>query len=251
MTLWSLFNLGEIAELHQRGTELLQEAHEKGDLFAAANYGAYVIPISYVATGNLAEGERHLREHVKTWSQQGYHVQHLAALQARVQIDLFRFDAPAAWNHLQQEWRDFRLSLLNRLQEERIVMLHLRARCAVAMARKSTGMKRAKFIGIADADAKRLFREHMPWATPLAQLVCATTACLRGDHTTAVELLRSAAVGFDLVDMNLYAAATRRRIGQLLAGDEGTRLIGAADAWMRGQNINDPASMTEMHAPGF
>jgi len=51
--------------------------------------------------------------------------------------------------------------------------------------------------------------------------------------------------------MFLYAAATRRRLGGLVGGDEGGRLVEQADAWMTEQGIYNPTRMTALYAPGF
>ena len=76
-------------------------------------------------------------------------------------------------------------------------------------------------------------------------------AATRGTPSDAIPLLRAAAADLDSVDMRLYAAAARRRLGQLLNNDEGRSLITQADQWMASQNIRNPIRMTAMLAPGF
>lgn len=51
--------------------------------------------------------------------------------------------------------------------------------------------------------------------------------------------------------MMLYATAARRRLGVVLGGDDGRKLVKAADAWMGAEDILDPVRMTEMMLPGF
>jgi hypothetical protein len=51
--------------------------------------------------------------------------------------------------------------------------------------------------------------------------------------------------------MALYAAAARRRLGELLSGDEGRQLIADAEAWMTKQQIKNPAAVSNLMAPGF
>jgi hypothetical protein len=63
--------------------------------------------------------------------------------------------------------------------------------------------------------------------------------------------MRVAAEQLDAIEMRLYAAAARRRLGQLLGGDEGRGMIVQADVWMTGQGIKNPARMTAMLVPGF
>jgi hypothetical protein len=50
--------------------------------------------------------------------------------------------------------------------------------------------------------------------------------------------------------MRLYAAAARRRLGELIGGDEGKGLIAAGDAVMRAERIEDLDAVTEMLCAG-
>ena len=79
----------------------------------------------------------------------------------------------------------------------------------------------------------------------------AGAAQLTGDRERAEELLAIAAEGFASEDMALWAAVTRRRLGQVRGGADGRKLMEEADAWMSRQRILNPRRMTGMMLPGF
>jgi hypothetical protein len=91
----------------------------------------------------------------------------------------------------------------------------------------------------------------MHWSTPLGQLLSAGIASTEGDAAQARRLLATAIEGFDRAEMQWYAAVARRRLGELLADDEGQRLCGTAATWMASQGIRNPEAITRMLAPGF
>ena len=103
----------------------------------------------------------------------------------------------------------------------------------------------------ASGDAKRIERERLAWATPLAQLVRAAVAAYRGEASTAVDTLSGAAADFDAADMTLFAAAARWRHGELQGGDAGAEAIRSADGSMRAQGIANPGRVVDTLAPGF
>lgn len=73
-------------------------------------------------------------------------------------------------------------------------------------------------------------------------------------HAGNVELganhLRAAARGFDENDMAMYAAAARRRLGELIGGDEGKALLAQSESAMRAQRVVDLDAITEMLCAG-
>ena len=91
----------------------------------------------------------------------------------------------------------------------------------------------------------------MPWSDPIALLLRAGIAYLEGETLSALRYLHDAADRFARADMNLYAAVTRRRIGELQDDEEGHRLRRQAEEWMAAQHIKNPGCMTRMLAPGF
>jgi hypothetical protein len=48
----------------------------------------------------------------------------------------------------------------------------------------------------------------------------------------------------------MFAAAARRRLGQLLGGTEGASLAESAEAFMRARGVSNLEAMTELLCPG-
>ncbi len=49
--------------------------------------------------------------------------------------------------------------------------------------------------------------------------------------------------------MYLHVACARRRLGEILAGDEGSTLVAAGTRWMDEQGIRNPDAMTRTIVP--
>jgi serine/threonine protein kinase len=247
--LWSLTYMGEVVELSRRQALLLREAQERGDLFAETNFSTYIMAIVRLGADDPEGADRGLSRVVSQWSRQGFHVQHHNALLARALIDLYTGDGQAAWNHIAEQWRAYTRSLLLRVQQVRINVLELRGTSAVAAAMSAADP--GSYLRAAERDAGRLQRERMPWSDALACLIRAGAATVRADRSRATALLAEAATRLDAVAMRIYAEAARRRLGELLGGEDGHALIAQANSWMAGQKIQDPARMAAMLAPGL
>jgi hypothetical protein len=115
----------------------------------------------------------------------------------------------------------------------------LRARAALA----------ARDTRSALADARRVENEDASWCRPLAALIRAQVALVRGDERSARGLLRAAELGFDAADMALHANSTRWRLGELTGGEEGAVLVARARTWFEAEGVIRPRSMVRMIAP--
>jgi hypothetical protein len=248
--LWSLVNRGEVAELQRRLPLLLREARERGNLYGETIATTFAIPFLRLAEDDPTAARRELRQSIDRWSRQAFHWQHLTCLLDEVQIDLYLGEAQAAWNRLRTQWGAVTRSLLLRVQQFRILMYHLRARAAVAVAATS-GIDPNPFLRAAQDDCRRLEREMKPWPVTIALLVRAGIAAVRGERTPAAALLRDVAERLDARDMPLHAAAARRQLGKLLGSAEGRALVEQADTEFRNRSIVNPVRMTAMLAPGF
>lgn len=244
----ALWRLGEMAELSRRLPRLVQEARERGDLFALVSLGTVITPMARMAADDPDGARRGIDEVLGQWSHQGFHLQHGYGLYRQGELDLYQGRAESACRRATELWAALTRSLMLRVQEMRISACNLRAGSALASAAAANPRS---LLRAAERDARRLERERRPDCAALACLTRAGVAAVRGDAGRAVALLTEAAAGFDAADMRLHAAATRRRLGGLLRGDEGQQMVSAADSWMAGQQVRNPARMTAMLAPGF
>ena len=249
LALWATTHMGDLATLRRRWPILLQEAQGRGDLYAITTLNTFFMALLRLADGDPEGARRELAAVMGRWSHRGFHVQHGNAFRAEVHIDLYRGDGAAAWGRMRQHWAAYRRSQLLRVQMLRIELLELRGRSALAAAR--TARRPAPFLRAAARDARRLEHEHEPWARAHAELLRAGIAAVRGDQRRAVAGLYAAAAQFETLEMHLHAAASRRRLGELLGAAPGEALVTEADQWMRDQTIRDPARMTNVYAPGF
>jgi tetratricopeptide (TPR) repeat protein len=246
---WSLFWMGEIVEMARRLPLQLAEARKRGNLYASTNLGTFARPLVSLAADDPDAAHEELRELMSRWSRQGFHVQHNTFVLGQTQIDIYRGETHTARQRLAEHWPALAASLLLRVQQVRIYMRHLRARAALAEAEQATHP--GPLLRAARADARRLDREKMDWATALAQLIRAGISSLEGDRSRTAAFLNDAVARLDEVDMQLFAAAARRRLGELTGGDAGRELIARGDSWMATQNIQNPERMTAVHVPGI
>jgi serine/threonine protein kinase len=242
--LWALFYAGDLGEMGRRCAACLKEADERGDLYESANLGSFVGPVVRLIEDDPSGARQTLRASVERWSPEGFHLQNVTALMAHTYVDLYAGDVEAAWERWRQRWADVLGSHFLRVQVLRVFVHELHARTALAVAARSAAP--GPLLRTADAGARRIEREQLTWALPLAQWLRAGTAAVRGDRSAAADLLERAAAGFEVAEMRLFAAAARRRLGEL-RGAAG--LVTASDAWMTAQGVRVPARLAAALTP--
>ena len=88
-------------------------------------------------------------------------------------------------------------------------------------------------------------------ASTMALMLRAGIVAQRVSRAAAVEHLREV---IDLArsrEMRFYVATARRRLGEIVGGNEGAALVATADEWMTDQGIAKPSRMIEILAPGL
>jgi serine/threonine protein kinase/tetratricopeptide (TPR) repeat protein len=240
--------LGEIGEVSRRVPSLLAAALDQGNVFTATDLRTR-LNLIWLAADDPDRAREEAIEALKAWPHEGFHLQHYSAMLALAQIELYTGDTEFVWRHLEGQWPALENSLLLRIQVLRIEAMHLQARAALATVRSSK--ERSRRLKLAELLAKRIIKENKGWANPFASLVRAGIANSKDDKTAAATLLSEAATGFRTYKMELYAAACRRRLGEVVGDEHGRNLISETTAWMSSQRIKNPDAMTRMLAPGF
>jgi predicted ATPase len=245
----SLFFLGEIKELSQRIPKILRETQQRNDLFAGVVPRTYFGNIVWLAADQPDEARRQATLAMAGWPREPFLLQHVFELIGCASIDLYASEGPRAGDRIARAWPDFKRSWHIKHRFPRVLLLHLRARAALASL--GPGLNDRAPIRSAERDAKKILREPTGWSGPLARLVIAGIARACGKSKQAVEQLETAIREFDDWEMALYSAAAKRRLGELLGGQRGQELIAAGTELMTDQGIVRPDRMTQMLAPGF
>jgi serine/threonine protein kinase len=246
--LTSLTYLGETSEIVRRVPLLMDSARERGNLFESIELRTRQ-NLYWLLCDDPATAGSELADAMAQWSRKGFYRQDYNRLLAQTQIDLYLGQPTVAWARLAQAWPALRSSQLLRVQLFLAEALYLRARAAIAAARR--GHDVPAMLRRADRDARRIAREKMPWCVSFDPLLRAGIAAVQGNSETAAHLLAKSVAGFEAAKMRLFAAAARRRLGETIGGDEGAGFIQEADSFMRRQSIRSPERMTNMLVPGF
>jgi hypothetical protein len=112
----------------------------------------------------------------------------------------------------------------------------------IAQAQRMRAVLRASIVSLKRAGgAKR---------TGIAGMLDAALALDKGERRQARELLIGAAETLESTGAAMWAAAARRRAGQLIPSVEGTTLIALGDSFMQSQGVKNLEAMTEVNCPG-
>ena len=245
----ALFFLGKVRELADRLPGLVENARARGDIYEATDLQIRIAHAVHLADDRpeIAAGE--VRDAISQWPRGSFYVQHWWAMIAQSEIALYAEDTGEAWRVVTGSWGPLRRSLLLGAEYIRLESLFHRGAAAIALACQG-GSARARLLQTALADARRIERANALWAAPLGDLIHAGVAAARNEHERCLRRLKAAAAGFDDAGMELYAAAARRRAGEVMGGVEGREMIRNADAWMKLNRIRDPVKMSRFLAPG-
>ncbi len=233
-SVWSLFYLGEMAELSKRIPALVREAESRGDLYALTSLKCGLSNVSLLAADDPKGARTAAREAMAKWSATSFHFQHYWALLSEGLIDLYEGTANDGWVRTQAAWPSLKASQLLRIQNVRIEATYLKARLALASGRTEAAL----------TAAATLRRENIGWANGFALLIRAAT-----EPAERSGLLAQALAVFEHERMGLFAAATKLALSQTQTEPQRHTNERAATEWLQAQGIVNPARMIAVLLP--
>jgi hypothetical protein len=254
LSLAALAYLGEIRTLRARQTELLAEARQRGNLLAAICFASGVANIRWLAADDPDEAQQRADESLAPWKDDQFRFPQYLHLLACVNISLYRGDAAGAWRRLMRQWPRVISSMTLQVQNFRVTLLHLRARCALALAASAeptpSWMKREALLLAARRDARLLAKEDVAWAPALSLSIEGGAAAASGQTPRAIAMLSGAAVAYTGLGMKLHAASADHERSRLLSGDEARTLLRNAERWMVDEHVSRSERLAATLVPG-
>lgn len=231
------FVAGDLRLVRERLPQVLQEAREKGDRIASANLRLSLQPLLDLMQDRSDLALDGLRSALTAWGYPSFQIQHYHYLTSRVNVELYRGDAAAAREVLENARAPLARSVLKRIQIARITLGELEARTLLAGTGRASAAQR--YI-----DALR--REQTAYGEALALKLEGVAAGLEGRRGEAHSLLTRAGRQFEACGMRLHAQVTHCGCGLL---EEDAARIEAAHDWMKAQGIRNPERFVAMHLP--
>lgn len=243
--LWSMVLQGELGAARERLPALIASARARGDRHALATLVLSPLHLVGLAANEPARVRAECIETASEWPEDWACFQHMCAAYVLAHVDLYEGNADAAWTHAMRAWRMLRRSHLSRVQFQRVDLLGLRARAALARAGQPVH-ERDAWLARARADAARLERIGIDAAVGMASLVEASAACVEGRRRDAMAPLERAHARFAARGMRLHAAVASAALGRLRQ-DAALHAVAARELAALG--VVDVARMTRLWLP--
>ncbi|MCE9573363.1 MAG: protein kinase [Deltaproteobacteria bacterium] len=173
------------------------------------------------------------------WPDDAYYQAHHVAVVARTMLALYAGDGARAAALLDASMPMVRALMLKRMPFVMGEVHKLRGQAAIRMGDRGRAYKAARAMD----------RIGIPVGRAFAASMRAALAQGAGDSATAISALGDAIELFGETGSAHDAAACKWRLGELVGGERGERLVADARAWMDGQGVRAPQAMVDFLAP--
>lgn len=253
LQLYTLWSLGEYAELAQRCRPYLQEAEQLGDLLTAANIRTISQPLAYLAADEPDLARDSVLLGLAGWPAPGYQLQNAMGALLLTWTAFYQRGAARKLEYVEEQWRLTQANHIDSFDNMRAATLDARLRTALATANweRTSAREKQNALKIASECLKVLNKQTNGWGRGSAAVGRAAIEESKGNVIAAAQGFREAGQRFEEIDMMGFAWSARRRAGQLMGDSRGQELVEAADRWFSSQSILQPERFAAMHVGGF
>jgi tetratricopeptide (TPR) repeat protein len=246
---WTLVQLGDFRELARRLPGWLKDAEERRSLYLLANLQGGETSLFWLAVeGGIAARARRDAPRAR-WGRPPITVQHLVGLWGDTQVDLYAGDPERALSRLAEGTAATRRAMLYmRMPYIRVRLAYLWGVAHLAHAQSSATDAR-RHVGEARARARALWRENLPHAPALSQLLAGCVLAHQKRDVLARAALDDAVARFASAGMNVHGLVARLRLASLDASESGARAEAQAKADLRAQGVMDVERFAATLAP--
>jgi hypothetical protein len=245
--LWSAAFRGDLRGIVRRVPEFLAEARARGDRHAETALILSPLHLMRLAADEPEQLRAQCAASMSEWPSELACFQHMCGAYVLAQTDLYQARVESAWDNVRYAWRMLRSAHLARVQFQRIDLLGLRGRAALARAAATAGRHRWRWLRAARQDAVRLRREDVPAALAFGALICGGVAHLSGNPEESRASFDSAGDLFAALSMQLHAAVSRVARDSVSGGAEASM-----QSWRRLEELGvaNTAAWLRLWAPG-
>lgn len=245
------FYVGKASEAGRHLPRYIQDAHERGDVFASAVFRTGLSNSFFLVQDDPERARNEADAAMVHWTFEGFHVQHYYHLLAHAHIELYLGRGRVAHDIMASKWSALQKSLLLRVKSVRMEASYAYGRCALAAAAASLRPgERNSLLKQCRELAKSLEHEHTHHAAGLfARMLFAGIELLQGKVDQALERLEALQRDFSNLEMKLFGATVQRLRGRIMGGMEGQTLVTQADLLFGEEGVRNPERYAYMLLP--
>jgi len=248
MRLWALRDAGLYGELIQLVEVWSREAARRKDAFTVAAIGRVGVT-AWMARDDPGAALRKLETAKWTSPWPGYLPLDWAETLARANLALYQREGGQLRARFHKPLGAVPGWLLRGAQLARCRTWFLRGR--LALMDGSMGGDARTAVAEAAQMARSLEGERVGYASAWALFLRAGVAYQKMDFNRSALRLREAISAADQAGMAQYAVAGRRRLGELIGGEEGASLVRQANEALGRQGVKSPKKLSDALVPGL
>jgi eukaryotic-like serine/threonine-protein kinase len=253
---WSLYALGELKRLRKLARSQIRRAQLSGNLFMEVSFRTFFGPL-HLLNDDPATARFDVDDAMSKWLPRGagFGNHEYYALKHRMYAALYTDTVEQDYDALAAQWVQMKGSLLPMVAVIQAEYRYLRgaielARAAHARRRGNASECRAR-VRRAKVHIRILRHLPIPLGQAFSHLLSAGVCNLGGDLDQTVAALQTALSSAASLHMQPAAAAVKRRLGGMLGGDQGVRLIREADDYFAEERFARPDRCTASMLAGW